>query len=122
MEMFKFKPRYIVGNGERVMKTEPIVGIYGGSENENAYWFKGCIYDFDVIVYKNTEEGLSIKNMINEQATKNEIYDLLNKLLLRRAPFDKLMNAYQEQLQNAYIKGKNAKVNELKKVLEVESI
>jgi len=122
------KPRFVIGRGDVIGKTDPVEqyvidnGYHFLFENENVYIIRACMFGFDVIIFKSSPDATELAALIENKATNEEVYELINQKLIRKAPFYKIFTAYVIERSDTFIRGKRSKVNQLKKALEMDDV
>lgn len=110
----------IIGKGQRghtAIKVFEIEGDHGISDGGNCYWISDCILDTGMTIFKNCKEGEKLTQMIKDKVMPEKIQDWLNRLVLKHASPQKIINAIVEAEEEAYERGKEAKAAELRSVL-----
>lgn len=117
----------IIGKGPHICSA---VKCYKGpetkvyiSENQNSYWISDLILDGGMKIFKDTVPGKKLKELLEKAETDKEIehkiYNYLNRLFLKRANPNILMEIIRVKLEEAYDKGKEMKAEEIRRALGI---
>lgn len=110
----------IVGVGSKGCSACKVFAIEGDhyiSENNVSYWIRGLYLDLGMTVFKNTEEGARLTQMINDKDGLERISAFLDDVLLRNLNRDKLKAAIDRAINRAFSEGCDAKAAEVRHAL-----
>lgn len=110
----------IIGIGERGCSATRVFDIEGEhsiSHNDNSYWINDVYLGLGMTIYKNTDEGQKLIQMIQDKVGLEAINSWLEDLLIKHIPVDKLKQAVDMALGESFNAGKNSKMIEMREVL-----
>jgi hypothetical protein len=111
----------VIGSGPQPCSAhlvDKIKGDHNISQNNVAYWVDG-ILGVGIQIYKNTEEGRRLTDMIDKEKRLQTIMGYINHLILRHVPAYKLEKRIKAALENSFEAGKEAKAAEIREILGV---
>ena len=92
-------------------------GSHGIAENTRCYWISNLIFDCHMVIFKDTNEGKLLTNMIERQVPLDSILEWLNHTLLRNMDPAKIMQAVVVERSEAYGEGRRDKAQEIRAAL-----
>ena len=110
----------IVGAGSKgcsACKVFAIEGDHSISENSVSYWIGDLYLGLGMTVFKNTEEGARLTQMIKDKEGLERISAFLDDVLLRNINRDKLKAAIDKAITRAFNAGCDSKAAEVRNVL-----
>ena len=110
----------IVGAGNKgcsACKVFAIEGNHSISENNVSYWIGDMYLGLGLTVFKYTEEGARITQMINDREGIEKISAFLEDVLLRNINRDKLKSAIDKAINCGFNAGCASKAEEMRHVL-----
>ena len=110
----------IVGAGSKgcsACKVFAIEGDHSISENNVSYWISDLYLDLGMTVFKNTEEGARLTQMIKDKEGLDRISAFLDDVLLRNLSRDKLKAAIDKAINRAFNAGCDSKAAEVRHAL-----
>ena len=120
-----------IGDGNKLNSTVvcfKIKGDHSISENANCYWISNLILDFKMVIFKNTTEGITLTNMIENEESFDSILDFLHKVLMKylvtRNRVDVLLIAIENTIQyekdKAFDEGRDSIKKAIKTLLDIK--
>lgn len=112
----------IIGKGNRGNTAVVVLRIEGGaniSHNNTSFWITNVFLGLGLTIFKDTEEGVRLKNMLQTNWKHEDIQAWLEKLLLKKINVDKLRNTVSTEIREAFRKGREDKAAEFRMVLGV---
>ena len=110
----------IIGAGSKgcsACKVFAIEGDHSISENSVSYWIGDLCLGLGMTVFKNTEEGARLTQMINDKEGLKKIAHFLDDVLLRNLTRDNLKTAIDKSINSAFNSGCDSKAAEVRHVL-----
>ena len=110
----------IIGQGVKVTTAIHVFELKGKhsiSHNYSSYWISDLIFDCHMVIFKDTDEGKLLTNMIERQAQLDSILEWLNHTLLKNMDPAKIMLAIEGERDKAFDDGKRAKAAEIREAL-----
>lgn len=99
------------------------------SKNQSSYWITGCIFDKGMTIYKDCEIGKKLTKLLelpddgdatrfpSKKSKDRQIIEFLNKLILKRLPYDSIISLIESIRKQAFEEGRQAKADEILNVL-----
>lgn len=112
----------IIGAGSKGCSATHVFAIEGKhsiSENNVSYWIGDLYLGLGMTVFKNTEEGARLTQMIKDKEGLERINAFLDDVLLRNLNRDKLKAAIDKAIKRAFNEGSDAKAAEVRRVLMI---
>lgn len=113
----------IIGTGSKGNSATRVFEIEGNkniSENSVSYWIGECYLGLGMTIFKSTDEGMRLSQLINERASLETIQGYLDGCLLTNLSKDKLKEAITKALKQAFNDGRNSKAEQMRQVLGLE--
>ena len=110
----------IIGAGSKgnsACRVFSIAGDHSISENNASYWISDLYMGLGMTVFKNTEEGQRLTQMIKDKESTGSILMFLDDVLLQNLSRDKLKTAIDKAIDNAFNAGRDSKATEMRDVL-----
>lgn len=98
----------VIGTGDKgnsAIKTFAVDGDHGISENRVSYWISDCYLDIGMTIFKNTEAGIRLTDMIEKRAPLSVIQSWLNALALTHIDETTLKKKINQAIKKAYDEG-----------------
>ena len=93
------------------------------AENQNSYWVSSLILGGSIKIYKDTNVGKKLTEMLNkkpiEMIGEKKITKYLNKIFLARCNPEVLLDIVENKLNESYEKGKEMKAAEIRSALRI---
>ena len=112
----------IIGAGNKgcsAYKVFAIEGDHSISENNVSYWIGDLYLGLGMTVFKNTEEGARITQMVKDREGLEKTIAFLDDVLLRNLDRDKLKAAIAKAINCAFNAGCDSKAAEMRHVLGI---
>lgn len=112
----------IIGSGSKswsACKVSAIEGDHSISEDSASYWIGGLYLDLGMTVFKNTDEGARLTQMIKNKEGIERISAFLDDVLLLNISRDKLRAAIDRAINRAFSAGCDAKAAEVRHALGI---
>ncbi len=112
----------IIGKGRTsgsAIKVFKISGDHGISENRKEYWISELFLNCSMTISKDSDEGETLKTMIDREDTLESILDYLNRILLKFINQDKLRMRIDEAIKSAYQEGSRDRVQIIRESLGI---
>jgi hypothetical protein len=112
----------IIGSGKQyasARKVHRLEGDHDISENNSAYWAADCILGIGMTIYKSSEQGVCLTNMIENGKSTMEINEWLDLLAIRNIGYRELLEKISCALNDAKRKGAERKMTEIKIALGI---
>lgn len=109
-----------IGSGEHYATSILLLSIVGNKtiyHNKASYTIHDLCLGFEMIIFKDTEEGGHLANMIVSGAGLQEILEFLNHTLILNLHPSKLMKAVDATIEESFEKGRKAKEAEIRSAL-----
>ncbi len=110
----------IIGQGVKgtsAIHVFELKGKHGISHNYSSYWISNLIFGCRMVIFKDTNEGKFLTNMIERQAPLDSILEWLNHTLLKNMDPAKIMQAVVVERSEAYEHGRSDKAAEIREAL-----
>jgi len=110
----------VIGTGNRrysAIRVFDIEGKHSISHNDNSYWIRDVYLGLGMTIYKNTDEGQKLIQMIQDKVGLEAIKLFLEDVLIKHISVDKLKQAVNMALDESFNAGKNSKMIEMREVL-----
>lgn len=89
------------------------------SQNNVSYWVHNCIFDCDLVIFKNTNEGKKLTNLIKKNVSSMEFNKFLDSIVLKKINIENVYTAIKNISDESYELGKRNKITEIKDVLNI---
>lgn len=112
----------IIGEGRRGCSATKVFAIKGDhsiSENSTSYWISGLFLGLGMTVFKDTEEGATLGQLIKEGVHIDSFKPWLDQLVLDRVSRGRLKAAITNAITDAYRRGSDDRVKKIKAALGV---
>lgn len=112
----------VIGSGDKGCSATKVFAIEGDhcvSENSVSYWVGRCYLGLGMTIFKNTEEGRKLAEMIAAKRSSGAIHTWLEGVLLSHVSKGRLKVAIAEALKKSYQDGMEAKAAQMRAVLGV---
>jgi hypothetical protein len=112
----------VIGSGDKGCSAIKVFGIgdeNNVSQNSVSYWVSNCYLGMGMTIFKNTEEGRKLAQMIDEKRGSGAIQSWLQGVLLSNVTKAKLKSAVTKALADAFENGRANKAAEVRAVLGV---
>jgi hypothetical protein len=108
-----------IGDGEMVPCALNLLRVDGIeiSHNSGSYWISGCILNIGMRIYKDTNEGKTLKMLIDDESRYAEIKPWLDCIAVKKLPSEKLIDRIDSHLERAFQDGRRDKASEIRSVL-----
>lgn len=87
------------------------------SQNSVSYWVSNCCLGTGITIFKNTEEGKQLKEMLARQECSDQIADFLDGLVIRNIEVNRFRKKIEWAENDMFQKGKRAKALEIREAL-----
>lgn len=97
------------------------------SQNGVSFWITHIILDMDMIVFKNTQEGIHLQELISRvksspsNASKNAICKFIDTIALKNVSVYRLNEEIKTYGKNCFEEGRQAKLLEIKKAMDLDA-
>ena len=111
----------VIGHGVKGNTAITVFSIPGKhhiSQNSVSYWISDVYLGLGMTIFKDTEEGKQLKQLIDSKVELEIINNFVIDLLLKNIETLKLRKAIDKELNQAFLRGKDAKVSEIRDVLK----
>lgn len=111
----------IIGKGKKgTSATKSRNDLEHISDNSISFWISGTETFCGMTIFKDTKEGKKLESMVNINTTPPEkIYDYLTTLTFKKLTPKNLLRWIKCMNEIWYCKGKAAKIDEIKQVLNI---
>lgn len=112
----------VVGTGPRgvsAMKVDGPAGEVGVSANKVSFWISGAYLGLDMTVYRDTDDGRRLDEMITAKSSEADIRVFVEDVLLSHVHPVKLKMAVSRALDAVYEKGKRAAQTQMRRALGI---
>lgn len=113
----------IIGNGEKACSAVRVFEIEGDhriSHNRTAFWVGGLTFiDIGMTIYKSSEEGQKLKEMIINKVSLEDIESALFVMALRNIDPVRLLCAINETKDESFREGRRSVQLELRRLVGV---
>lgn len=112
----------IIGEGSygcTAVRVFDIEGKHHISENNVSYWIHDVYLEMDMVIFKNTEEGKTLTNMIKAKNTLEQIIDFLIITLLKNADPQQIRVQIDKHYAKGFHNGQRSKVMEFRTMIEL---
>lgn len=110
----------IIGQGIKgttAIHVFELKGEHHISHNYSSYWISNLIFDCHMVIFKDTNEGKLLTNMIERHVPLDSILEWLNHTLLKNMDPAKIMQAVALERAEAYGEGRRDKAQEIRAAL-----
>lgn len=110
----------VIGDGEKGCSASKVFELGGDhyvSHNSVSYWISRCYLGMGMTIFKNTEEGRKLAQMIAEKRDGKEVEAWLQGVLLSHVSQGRLKKAVTRAVADAFEQGRQHKAEELRSVL-----
>lgn len=116
----------VIGSGNSGNTAMGVEGYYSSdgvciSENSKSFWISDLPLNLKLTIFKDTPEGIQLKQMINDKKPIQEVSDFLFALALDYVGIDELKYilplALKDSYQEGYREGYSDKTIEIRKAL-----
>lgn len=87
------------------------------AENKKAYWVHDLIFDGELKIMKDTGQGLILSSMISMGKSASEVYDYLDKLVIKLMSINEIRIGIINERDEAFEEGKSQLKLELQLLL-----
>lgn len=118
-----WRDEIIIGEGDlgfSAVHVFELPGAHSISQNHVSFWVSKCILDSQLKVFKNTPEGQTLVNMIEQRVRLVDIQDWLDRLVLKHMEPEQLKRSIKQAEEFAFQRGRAAKLAEFRQLLEIE--
>jgi len=111
----------IIGKGNSGCSSTQLlnIGTLDIAQNGVCYWISGAILGCGGIIFKDTKEGKKLTALIAKKYDK-KIVDFIDKIILANIDVEKLRLKIKNELEDARRQGKEEKIKEILKVLNID--
>jgi hypothetical protein len=110
----------IIGEGDKGITAIKINEYDRISENKVSFWIFKCYLNTDLIIFKNTPEGIQLLNMITTKIYEGSVYNYLENLVIEKLTPEEIKKEIELLKQHYTEVGKQLKQKEIKSVLGIE--
>jgi len=110
----------VIGSGNMgcsALKVFKIPGEHSISENRTCYWCSGCILGLGITIFKDTDEGRYLRDMIEAEASLESIQAWLDTMILLNVDISVMRESIDQRLEKSFEAGMRAKAKEIRGVL-----
>ncbi len=101
-------------------KVFDIKGQHSISQNQASYWVGDLFLGVGMTIFKYTEEGQRLTDMIGNGNDIDQIKEYLDDLVLKHIDKSKLNKIIKRRLKESYQSGRNDKAAEIRSVLGID--
>lgn len=112
----------IIGKGNKGTTAIHMNGIEGNHsilQNSVSFWINNCIFNTSITIYKNTNEGKQLIELIENKSDLQRIMRFINKVILENISMDLLEEKIKENNDFYFNLGKSEKIKEIKNILNI---
>lgn len=89
------------------------------SQNANCFWIRKLYLGLELTIFKNTDEGVQLIEMIRDKESLSKIEDFLNTLAFKHATMEELKIRIESSLEEAYEQGQRDKAEQIRNALGI---
>ena len=116
--MYEFEVE--IGRKENLCSSYRMPQFENIYENFKEYWIHNVFMGNGMKIHKETKEGITLTKLIENKTSENAIFSWLEKVYFQKFPRKNLYSLCMYIRNDSYTKGRNDKVKEFHKVLELE--
>lgn len=112
----------VIGEGEKLASSIHIFSIKGEhsiSVNNTAYWIGNIFFGLGMTIYKSSQEGEHLTNMISTGSSLEEIEEYLLRVFLSNVRIDLFKKAIFNEKQNSFAAGRADMAKDVRALLGV---
>lgn len=117
--------KIVIGTGQYICSTHPIFRNDGNrfaevSENRVAFWATEPVLRLDLRIFKNTEEGKELTQMIADDVSDTVVNEWLLLVALKYFSYNDIVTAINALIEREYKRGADDKLKELRTFLGIK--